>query len=241
MLRVSFSLVTLCAVGLCALLLLWAAPVLAEPSPHEIDGAAAAGRLDLAQVMVNQVLRDHPSSARAHYLQAEIFAKEGDAAAARVELSLADTLNPGLPDENPRNVEQLRRAIAAPAAREAPAPSELHFPFGLPLAGLALWWLMRRRACSSNFAPGASPGYCSPAGGASPLSLGSTVGSTVGHGLASGLAMGAGLATGAELAHRLMDGGLPACAPDAADFGEASSSAGWEDSPSAADSPVGED
>ena len=45
-----------------------------------------AGHLDQAQQMMTQVLADHPNSAKAHYVQAELYAREGKAALARSEL-----------------------------------------------------------------------------------------------------------------------------------------------------------
>jgi uncharacterized protein len=143
--RAPVSLVMFCAATACAASLLWTASVFADAATGEIEAAITAGRLDLAQLKVNPVLRDRPSNAHAHYLQAEIFAHEGSPGAARVELSRAETLTPGLPDEDPRNVVQLRRAIAPPAALPASTAPELHFPLGLALAAVALWWLLRRR------------------------------------------------------------------------------------------------
>ncbi len=47
--------------------------------------------------MISQVLADHPSSARAHYVQAELYAREGKVALARSELSAAEELKPDYP------------------------------------------------------------------------------------------------------------------------------------------------
>ncbi len=63
---------------------------------NQIYEAAAAGHLDQAQQMITQVLADHPTSAKAHYVQAELYAKEGKNALARAELGTAERLNPGL-------------------------------------------------------------------------------------------------------------------------------------------------
>jgi len=46
--------------------------------------------------MITKVLADHPNSAKAHYVQAELYAKEGkDFAGPRSELSVAERLKPG--------------------------------------------------------------------------------------------------------------------------------------------------
>ncbi len=49
----------------------------ADPTMDQIYEAAASGHLDQAQQMITQVLADHPTSAKAHYVQAELYAKEG--------------------------------------------------------------------------------------------------------------------------------------------------------------------
>src|SRR5579864_2012537 len=68
----------------------------ADPTMNQVYEAAAAGHLDQAQQMITQVLADHPNSAKAHFVQAELYAKEGKNALARSELGTAERLNPGL-------------------------------------------------------------------------------------------------------------------------------------------------
>src|ERR1700744_1233304 len=72
----------------------------AEPSMHEIYQEADAGHLDKAQQMIEKVLADRPNSAKAHYVQAELYAREGKLSLARSELGTAERLNPGLTDFN---------------------------------------------------------------------------------------------------------------------------------------------
>ena len=62
--------------------------------------------------MVEQVLKDHPRSSKAHFVAAEVYAKSGDFHAAKVELDLSEELQPGLPSINPKSVEELRRELA---------------------------------------------------------------------------------------------------------------------------------
>ena len=53
----------------------------------QIHDAATSGHLDQAQQMITQVFANtHPSSGKAHYVQAEIYAKEGNIPMARAEL-----------------------------------------------------------------------------------------------------------------------------------------------------------
>jgi Tfp pilus assembly protein PilF len=57
----------------------------AEPTLHEVYQAVEAGKLKEADTMMAQVLKAHPGSARAHYVEAEILAKEGQMDKARDE------------------------------------------------------------------------------------------------------------------------------------------------------------
>ena len=202
----------------------------ADPSVHQIYEAASSGHLDQAQQMIDQVLRDHPNSAKAHYVQAELYARESKFSLARAELARAEQLAPGLPKENPRSVIELKSELGLiqPFDRairtRGTATSTSHVPWGavviLALVVGVVWMLFRRRRAYSQYpssvpqaAPGTSGGYGAGAPG------GSGIGSTVAGGLAGGLAAGAGIVAGEALAHRLLDGRrsdeLPASAADA--------------------------
>ena len=82
---------------------------------NDIYEAVRLGRLDQARHMIEQVLKDHPRSSKAHFVAAEVYAKSGDFHAAKVELDLAEELQPGLPSINPKSVEDLRRELARKA------------------------------------------------------------------------------------------------------------------------------
>src|SRR5277367_3093195 len=77
----------------------------ADPTVHQIYEAASSGHLGRAQQMIEQVLRDHPNSSKAHFVQAELYAREGKTDLARAELNRAEQLKPGLPDERPQAVQ----------------------------------------------------------------------------------------------------------------------------------------
>src|SRR5271170_5094214 len=105
-------------------------PVFADSDPtmDQIYTAAAGGHLDQAQQMITQVLADHPTSAKAHYVQAELYAKEGNTTQARTELGTAEQLKPGLPFASPRAVQELKAqlglklgVISPTVVRSAPA------------------------------------------------------------------------------------------------------------------------
>ncbi len=90
----------------------------ADPTMNQVYEAAAAGHLDQAQQMITQVLEHHPNSAKAHYVQAELFAKEGKTALARAELGSAERLNPGLTEFSAALGSRTQRA-ARPDLRRA--------------------------------------------------------------------------------------------------------------------------
>ncbi|MES2977360.1 MAG: tetratricopeptide repeat protein [Pseudomonadota bacterium] len=155
-----------------------AAPALAQsdPSLSQVYAAVQAGKLDQAQTMMQQVLVAHPNSAKAHFVRAEIFARQGKAALARESLASAEKLAPGLPFAKPEAVQSLRAQIVqggasggtaprakapspqgtsfTPAASAAPSSS---FSWGLPLllgVGVILvGYLAFRRKPPQTFTP----------------------------------------------------------------------------------------
>ena len=162
----------------------------AEPTLSQIYATAQAGQIDKARQMTQEVLRNHPDSAKAHFVMAELDAAQGKLADAREQLAQAESLAPGLPFARPEAVAALRDRVRArppagsdqrvarssPAVRDAPpAPS---FPWGLVLlAGVvvagAAWMLRSRAAARAAQAPGymaggaaaARPGWDQQPGG----------------------------------------------------------------------------
>ncbi|HKT73244.1 MAG TPA: tetratricopeptide repeat protein [Steroidobacteraceae bacterium] len=205
-----------------------AGPVFADADPtlSQVYGAARSGHLAEAQQMMSQVLRDHPKSGKAHYVAAEIYAREGNFPVARQELSTAQALEPGLPFAKPESVRELQQELsqsrptrAAPGYGVAPyTATRSSFPWGfvLVVVGLAalVWLIVRRRTAPASYAyPGGVPSAAGVPGGYGPYSgpgpygpAGSGIGSTVAGGLASGLAVGAGVVAGEELARHFLDG-----------------------------------
>lgn len=195
----------------------------ADPTSQQIYAAAESGHLDQAQRMISQVLADHPTSGQAHYVQAELYAREGKPALARSELSAAEQLKPGLPFASPRAVQELKAQLGLTGGAISPTmlrtvPAARPFPWGtvLVLAGVVALLLMvfRRRNTYVQYpgqypgaGPGGAPGTYGPGGyGPAPMG-GGGIGSGIAGGLASGLAVGAGVVAGEELAHHFLDGG----------------------------------
>src|ERR1700682_6073105 len=137
-----------------------------DPTMDQIYTAAAAGHLDQAQQMINQVLADHPTSAKAHYVQAELYAREGKTALARTELGTAEQLKPGLPFANPRSVQQLEAQLGLKAGASSPTvvrtvPAAPRFPWGTVLilaAGVGILLMVFRRRNPPAPYPMAGPG-----------------------------------------------------------------------------------
>ncbi len=217
-----------------------------DPSMQQIYDTASAGHMAQAQQMIEQVLRDHPRSAKAHFVAAELDAKQGNLVAARGELNLAKQIEPGLPFAKPQSVAALQAELGQSGPRGtylAPAGEQHSFPWAaiaLLIGVIAVVWMVFRRRSAPMQYPGqypggmpvgASPGpygYSGP--GAVPMGVGgSGIGSSIAGGLASGLAVGAGVVAGEELAHHFLDGDrhegvapapqAPAEAPSNADMG----------------------
>jgi hypothetical protein len=201
----------------------------ALPNKDQIYEAANSGQLALAQREIEQVLQARPQSGEAHYVQAELFAREGNIAGARAELNRAEQLEPGLPFARAASVNELERQLAAGSAGNGPryapgnpgyasgAPPVRHsFPWGIVLAVIAgfviLLMILRRRA--SYGYPGAGyPSAPPPMPGPLPMQPGyggpvmmPGSGSGLMGNLATGLAVGAGVAAGEELVHHVIDG-----------------------------------
>jgi len=137
-----------------------------EPTIKQIYDTAQSGQVDKARQMTQEVLRNHPKSAKAHFVMAELDAAQGRTAEARDELSQAESFAPGLPFARPEAVQALRdklsaepalresgadaRAVAAPAS-EAPRSS---FPWGWILLGAVgiavVATVMRSRAAARS-------------------------------------------------------------------------------------------
>ena len=164
-----------------------AAMAQAEPTLNQVYEAAQAGRLEQAQVMMQQVLVAHPGSAKAHFVQAELLARQGQMSRARESLATAEKLAPGLPFAKPASVQNLRTQLTAKQAAPATTSPALHaaapmmappapsspFPWGLALLlggaaiGLGIYMLRKKSinppATSPVFSNAQQPAYA-PAG-----------------------------------------------------------------------------
>jgi uncharacterized protein len=211
-----------------------AGPVLAAtPTVDQVYEAARAGHLDQAQQLMDEVLRDKPNSAKAHYIEAEISARAGNFSRARSELARAQQLDPSGSFAKPEALASLQRELARgstssnrsypPGTYIRQAEHRSSFPWGVALlliAGVAIAWALFSRRNPRNYggypqypgnvppAPGGyggpGPAGYGPAGYGAPMG-GGGLGSGIVGGLATGLAVGAGVAAGEELVRHWVD------------------------------------
>ncbi len=193
-----------------------------DPSLHEVYQAIHAGHLSEAQSMMSRVLKDHPDSAKAHYMEAEVLVRMDRADEAQIELDHADRLAPGLPFASAEAQRSLRgliaershaRAAGGSVERVADAPAAPGIPWGplLIIGGIGLAFMLflraRRQAMSMPPAPGAGIGPAGSPYGVSPYGappMGGGLGSGIVGGLATGAALGAGMVAGEALAHEFI-------------------------------------
>jgi hypothetical protein len=111
---------------LMAVAVVWSGLAMAqsEATLNQVYEAAKAGNLEQAQVMMQQVLVSHPNSGKAHFVEAELFARQGNVTRAREELVQAEKLAPGLPFANAQAVQKLRTQLGASRAPDAGRPTE---------------------------------------------------------------------------------------------------------------------
>lgn len=226
------------------------------PTLDQVYKATQAGKLDEAQKMMDIVLAQHPDSAKAHFVEAEILAKQGQMGRAGEELGNAERLKPGLPFASQQSVQELKSRIGGSrhVSQSAngnfqTADSGNHFPWGLLLTGIGviviLFLIMRAISARSNARGSMMPGNYQPgmqAGMQSPVPMqpygggmgqsGGGMGSGIMGGLATGAAVGVGMVAGEALAHHFMDGGSSApagSAPVADSWGGSSDNMGGAD------------
>lgn len=143
----------------------------ALPSVQDVESALQQGRTAQAESMMSEVVAAKPDSARAHYVYAEILARNGKFSLATTETQTARRIDPALKFAQPeqfRAFEQLlereqrsaARTPAAPAQRPslgaaaAPAGSSgipgWVWPVGLAAIGFVAWrGLSRSRAAAA--------------------------------------------------------------------------------------------
>jgi uncharacterized protein len=185
-----------------------------EPSLHQIYQAAEAGKLNEAQTMMQEVLKAHPKSGKAHFVEAELLARQGQLQNAKAELATAELLAPGLPFAKPDAVKNLKGLVGAssnlqPAKVQhiqvAQPAHDSSFPWGTLFIGLGLaaFIAFAVRFMSQRSAIPTATG--NPSGGFGPVNSASPIGSPMQPYGAGGVGS-VGAAPGVGLGSRVMGG-----------------------------------
>lgn len=212
-----------------AALLLTSNVVFAEATLPEVYKAVQSGQMAKADAMMKEVLQNHPNSAKAHYVAAELYAKEGKVEAARNHFIKAQNLAPGLPFAQAESVQKLQVQLAstqvAPAVSQTSIFSNPLFWGLIAILVIGVVMVMKRRkaeavqvynAPSAGYPgtpggpvgnPGGPGGPGNPGGPGYPgaPAAGGMGGGLMGS-LATGAALGAGMYAGQALAGSLMGG-----------------------------------
>lgn len=205
--------------GICAAAVLFTSnTVFAEATLPEVYQAVQSGQLAKADAMMQEVLQNHPNSAKAHYVAAELYVKEGKLEAARNHFLKAQNLAPGLPFAQAESVQKLQMQLASgavgPVAHQSSIFSNPLFWGLIAILVVGIIIVMRRRredAVQVYNAPSAGyPGTPGGPAGTPPGYPGAPAAGGMGNGLmgslATGAALGAGMVAGQALANSLMGG-----------------------------------
>jgi tetratricopeptide (TPR) repeat protein len=209
-----------------AAILLTSNMVFAEATLPEVYKAVQSGQMAKADAMMKEVLQNHPNSAKAHYVAAELYLKEGKVEVARNHFIKAQNLAPGLPFAQAESVQKLQVQLSSGAGGSVAgsSPSSIFsnpiFWGLIAILVVGVIIVMRRRkaqAVQVYNAPSAGyPGAPGTPGGPTPYPGGPAgypgapaaggMGSGLMGSLATGAALGAGMYAGRALASSLMGG-----------------------------------
>jgi len=136
------------------LVLLVSGSALAADGPKEVEAAIQQGNYTLAEQDLRQAIVEHPQSAKAHYLLAQVLAHEGNIGDAQKEASQAKALDPKIGFTSPAKFEQFQSELnqaLAPATgvrRPAATPREARYaaaeqPAAAPRSSGSIWpWVI---------------------------------------------------------------------------------------------------
>ena len=192
----------------------------AEPNVHQVYEAAKAGKLSEARTMIDEVIKEHPQSAKAHFVNAELLSAQGQITQARSELSLAEKLEPGLPFAKPEAVQKLKENLGlttntkvVPTSKAEEKSSFSWMTIIMIGAGIALLVILVRSFSNRNQsyqAPQNPSSPMNPMGGNAPMPpqapQGGGLGSSLASGLATGVGVGVGIAAGEALVNHFVNG-----------------------------------
>jgi hypothetical protein len=116
-----------------AAVLLTSNAAFAEATLAEVYQAVQSGQMAKADAMMKEVLKNHPNSAKAHYVAAELSLKEGKVDVARNHFMTAQNLAPGLPFAQPESVQKLQVQLANTATASSPVANSPASVFSNPI------------------------------------------------------------------------------------------------------------
>jgi hypothetical protein len=115
------------------LLLLVSGSALAADGPKEVEAAIQQGNYTLAEQDLRQAITEHPQSAKAHYLLAQVLAHEGNIGEAQKEASQAKAIDPKISFTDPAKFNhfqaELNQALAPSTGARRPAASAREVPY----------------------------------------------------------------------------------------------------------------
>ncbi|KAF1004347.1 MAG: hypothetical protein GAK28_04053 [Luteibacter sp.] len=88
----------------------------AADSPHDVQALLARGDYPGAEALLREAITEHPQSAKAHYVLAEVLAHEGNIGEAKAEASKAATLDPATHFTDPAKFQQFQHKLDAALA-----------------------------------------------------------------------------------------------------------------------------
>ena len=151
----------------------------AADSPHDVQALIVRGDYPGAEALLREAIKDHPQSAKAHYVLAQVLAHEGNIGEARAEATQAATLDPATHFTDPAKFQQFQKELntalapssgsrsgSAQVMSEGARPAREHGGVSL-LTGLlvivgvivliAVLWSRRQRPAASPFGNGNQP------------------------------------------------------------------------------------
>jgi hypothetical protein len=104
--------------------------IAADDSPKEVQALIARGDYPAAEAMLRDAVSEHPKSAKAHYVLAEVLAHQGNIGEAKTEAAKAASLDPETHFTDPAKFQAFQHKLDAALApvsntRSATAPARL--------------------------------------------------------------------------------------------------------------------
>lgn len=140
-------------------LVLFSGVAFAEPSFQQVEGLIGQHQYAAAEQGLEQIIRNHPNSAKAFYAMAQAQAGLGNLGKAQFALDKATGLDPDLKFASAANIQSLREAITPQSKKIEVVKEESHWfrnlliLIALMLAGYVIWRFIK----SGNNEPDPGP------------------------------------------------------------------------------------